>query len=75
LLTAADAQAAQALAAYDSMDYAGATLAARQAYQSVLVAAAQLQVRVEPHYWRADFRIRAHNNRFVDSVNFQRSKP
>jgi hypothetical protein len=75
LLLAADAQAAQALVAYDIMDYAGAALAARQAYQHVLAAAAQLHVRIEPHNWRTNFRIKLRNNRFADSVNFQRSKP
>lgn len=75
LLLAADAQAAQALTAYAGMDYSGATLAARQAYQTVLAAATQLQVRIEPHSWRSDFRIKPRNKRFADLMNFQRSKP
>jgi hypothetical protein len=76
LLVAADAHAAQALFVYDRMDYAGAALEARQAYQTVVAAATQLHVRIEPHQWRADFRIPRQNHRAMeDRLNFQRNKP
>jgi hypothetical protein len=75
LLTSADAHAAQALAAYDNMDYAGAAMHAKLAYEDVLSAAAQIGVQVEPQSWQADYKAKGESGRFVDSVDYQRNKP
>jgi hypothetical protein len=75
LLTSADAEAAAALSAYDAMDYPGATLRAKQAYASVLTAAAQINVPVEPQSWQADYKAKGHSSKFVDGVDYPRNKP
>ena len=75
LLTSADNHAALALSAYDSMDYAGATLYAKLAYEDVLSAAAQINIKVEPPSWQADYKAKGKSDKFVDTVDYQRSKP
>ena len=75
LLTTADNHAALALAAYAGMDYAGAALHASLAYGDVLAAAAQINVPVEPQSWQADYKAKGASGMFVDSVDYQRSKP
>ena len=75
LLTSADNHAAMALTAYDAMDYAGAAFHAKMAYDDVLAAAAQIHVQVEPQSWQADYKAKGESNKFVDSVDYQRSKP
>jgi len=75
LLTSADNHAALALSAYDAMDYAGAASQARMAYRDVLAAAAKIGVSVEPQSWQADYKAKGASDKFVDSVNYQRSKP
>jgi len=75
LLTSADNHAAMALTAYDSMDYAGAAMHAKLAYEDVLAAAAQLNVKLEPQSWQADYKAKGQSGKFVDSVDYQRSKP
>lgn len=75
LLTSADDHAAMALTAYDAMDYAGAAMHAKLAYEDVLAAAAQIHVQVEPQSWQADYKAKGESNKFVDSVDYQRSKP
>jgi len=75
LLTSADNHAAMALSAYDSMDYAGAAMHAKLAYSDVLTAAAQINVKVEPQSWQADYKAKGQSGKFVDSVDYQRSKP
>jgi hypothetical protein len=75
LLTSADGNAAMALTAYDSMDYAGAASYAKQAYEDVLAAAAQINVQVEPQSWQADYNAKGESTKFVDTVDYQRSKP
>jgi hypothetical protein len=75
LLTSADGNAAMALTAYDSMDYAGAASYAKQAYEDVLAAAAQINVQVEPQSWQADYKAKGESTKFVDTVDYQRSKP
>ena len=75
LLLSADNHAAMALAAYDTMDYAGATAQAKLAYNEVLSAAAQANIMVEPQSWQADYKAKGESTKFVDSVDYQRSKP
>lgn len=75
LLTSADNNAAMALSAYASMDYAGAASYAKQAYDDVLAAAAQINVQVEPQSWQADYKAKGESTKFVDGVDYQRSKP
>lgn len=75
LLTSADAHAAQALTAYDNMDYASAAMHAKLAYEDVLSAAAQINIPVEPQSWQADYKAKGESTKFVDSVDYQRSKP
>lgn len=75
LLTSADNHAAQALTAYAAMDYAGAAMHAKLAYLDVLAAAAQINVKVEPQSWQADYKAKGESSKFVDSVDYQRSKP
>lgn len=75
LLTSADNHAALALSAYDSMDYAGAALYAKLAYEDVLSAAAQINIKVEPPSWQADYKAKGKSDKFVDTVDYQRSKP
>jgi len=75
LLTSADNHAAMAQSAYDSMDYAGAVMHAKLAYEDVLAAAAQIKVKVEPQSWQADYKAKGQSSKFVDSADYQRSKP
>ena len=75
LLTSADNHAALALTAYDAMDYAGAAMHAKLAYEDVLAAAAQIQIQVEPQSWQADVKAKGKSEKFIDSVDYQRSKP
>jgi hypothetical protein len=75
LLTSADNHAAAALADYGAMDYAGAAMHASLAYGDVLAAAAEIQVQVEPQAWPADYKAKGASPKFVDSVDYQRSKP
>jgi len=75
LLTSADNHAAMALTAYDTMDYAGAAMHAKLAYEDVLAAAAQINVQVEPQSWQADYKAKGESTKFVDSADSQRRKP
>jgi len=74
-LTSADNHSAMALAAYDAMDYAGAVFHAKAAYNDVLAAATQIKVQIEPQSWQADYKAKGQSGKFVDSVDYQRSKP
>jgi hypothetical protein len=74
-LTAADASAAAALAAYAAMDYAGAAAQAKQAYDGVLAAAEQINVQVEPQSWQADYKAKGASPHFVDPVDYHRNRP
>jgi hypothetical protein len=75
LLNSADNNAATALAEYDTMDYAEAAMYAKAAYDDVLAAAAEINVQVEPQSWQADYKAKGQSSKFVDSVDYQRSKP
>jgi hypothetical protein len=75
LLTSADSHAAMALTAYDSMEYADAAMQAKLAYENVLSAAAQIKVQVEPQSWQADYKAKGESSKFVDGVDYQRTKP
>jgi hypothetical protein len=75
LLTSADTHAAMAISAYYAMDYESAAYHAKAAYSDVLAAAAQINVKVEPQSWQADYKAKGQSGKFVDSVDYQRSKP
>jgi hypothetical protein len=57
------------------MDYAGAATYASQAYGNVLAAAAAINVQVEPQSWQADYKAKGASDKFVDTLDYQRSKP
>ena len=71
-LTAADAHAASALTQYDAMNYAAAAARAKLAFGSVLAAAAQAGVQVEPQNYTADYKGKGRSPKFVDTVNYKR---
>lgn len=71
-LMAADAQAAGALSAYAAMNYATAAARAKLAFGSVLSAAAQAGVQVEPQNYTADYKAKGRSPKFVDTVNYRR---
>lgn len=70
LLQSADAHAGAALSSYQSMDYAAAMEQAQQAYRDVLEAAAQINVKVEPQAWQADYKAKGQSPKFVDPVDY-----
>ena len=74
-LAAADGYAADALAAYQAMDYAGAVMQAQMAYQQVLAAAEAINVQVEPQSWQADYKAKGASGKFVDDVDYPRFAP
>jgi hypothetical protein len=41
----------------------------------VLSAAAQINIQVEPPSWQADYKAKGASDKFVDTVDYQRSKP
>lgn len=75
LLTSADGHAAMALADYQFMDYPGAAFHASKSYADVLDAAAAINVQVEPQAWQADYKAKGQSDKFIDRVDYQRSKP
>lgn len=74
LLSAADASAAQALAAYQAMQYADATLHAKAAHQALRSAAEQLHIPLAPAARRAEYRAHGLDFRFGTLENAQRLK-
>lgn len=75
LLTAADTHAAAALTAYTAMQYAESAQRAKQAYQTVVAAAAAINIAIEPQAWQADYKSKGKSPKFVDTVDYQRNKP
>jgi hypothetical protein len=71
-LTAADAHAAAALSEYAAMNYAGAAARAKLAFRSVVAAATQAGVQVEPQNYTADYKGKGRSPKFVDTVNYKR---
>jgi hypothetical protein len=57
------------------MNYPGAVTTAKQAYQDVLAAAAKIGVKVETQSYQADYKAKGKSPKFVDTVNYQRSRP
>jgi hypothetical protein len=45
------------------------------AYNDVMMAADEINVQVEPQSWQADYKAKGVSGKFVDSVDYQRSKP
>ena len=74
MLTDADADAAAAMAAYDAFDWAGAALLAREAYDTVMAAAAEINVQIEPQASEADYKARGESYAFVDPVHHHRDE-
>jgi hypothetical protein len=74
-LTAADAQAAGALSAYAAMNYATAAARAKLAFLGVLAAADIAGVKVEPQNYTADYKAKGRSPKFVDTVDYHRSRP
>ncbi len=64
--------AASALNAYSAMDYAAAAARAKLAFGSVLAAAAQAGVQVEPQNYTSDYKAKGRSPKFVDTVNYKR---
>jgi hypothetical protein len=75
VLQDADATAGNALAAYQSMDYAVAVVAAKRSYEEVLAAADAIRVPIEPEAWQADRRARASNDMFNGAIDDFRRRP
>jgi len=75
LLISADEQAAMALDEYASMSYDHAAHHAKLAYEAVVAAAGQIGVQIEPQSWQADYKAKGASDKFVDRVDYQRSKP
>jgi hypothetical protein len=77
LLISADNAATAALDSYAAMDYATAVTQAQSAYQDVLEAARQINVKVEPQAWQADYKAKGKSDKFIDEVDYdsQRFKP
>lgn len=70
-LQSADRSAAASLASYETMHYGDAAAAARDAYDEVLAAAAEIGVSVEPEAWQADYRAKKDvHPRFVEELDF-----
>ncbi len=74
MLTDADADAAAAMTAYDAFDWAGAQLLARDAYDTVMAAAAEINVQIEPQSSEADYKARGRAYAFVDPVHHHRDE-
>lgn len=75
MLSAADASAGAALAAYDGFDWANAASLAKDAYDTVMAAAAKINVPVEPQSSSADVKSHGHSYAFVDPVQGHRARP
>jgi hypothetical protein len=71
-LSAADQQATTALTIYQTMDYPSALFYAKDAYQKVLSAAAQINVPVEREAWPADYKAHGANYMFTDDFTRRR---
>ena len=75
LLLAADADAAAAVAAFQASDWEGALFSAKAAYDTVMDAAASINVQIEPHNFTADLKSHGQSYANVDPVTDHRSRP
>jgi len=71
----ADVTAGNALAAYQSMDYAAAVIAAKRSYEDVLAAAGTIRVPIEPEAWQADRKARGSSDMFNGAIDDFRRRP
>jgi hypothetical protein len=69
VLTGADAQAANALLAYQDMDYLQAATLAKNCYSEVLAAAAVINVPIEKPAWQADYKAKSRNQMFSGAID------
>ncbi len=74
-LTNADAQATDALSAYQNMDYVQAATLAKSSYSRVLAAAASINIPIEKQAWQADQRANGHSPMFGGAVDDFRNFP
>jgi len=71
-LSAADQQATTALTIYQTMDYSSALFYAKDAYQKVSSAAAQINIPFEREAWPADYKAHGANYMFTDDFTRRR---
>jgi hypothetical protein len=71
-IASADTDASSALASYAAMDYGAAHAMANSAYRKIIAAAAQINVKVEPQSYQADYKSHGISSKFVDSVPYDR---
>ena len=57
------------------MNYGTAAAKAKQAFGTVLMAAAQAGVHVEPQSYTADYKAKGRSPKFVDTVSYKRLAP
>ena len=71
-IASADNDANSAIASFQTMDYAGAHALANSAYRKIVAAAAQINVKVEPQSYQADYKSKGVSSKFVDVVPYDR---
>jgi hypothetical protein len=74
-LNAADTDASAALVSYAAMNYTTAATQAKLAYTTVLAAAGQINVHIEPQAWQADYKSKGKSAKFIDFANGHRNLP
>ena len=74
MLLAADAEAGDALVSYAGMDYDDAVASAKSAYDTVVAAAGEINVTIEPGSWQSDYKSKGTSSAFVDGVDYPRFK-
>lgn len=57
------------------MDYAAAAAEAKAAYDDVVAAADEINVKIEPQAWQADYKAKGARSAFVDGVDYPRNAP
>lgn len=74
MLLSADADAAEALASHADMEYQEAVFSAKAAYDTVVAAAGQINIVIEPGSWQSDYKSKGNSSAFVDGVDYPRFK-
>jgi len=68
----ADASATEALRQYQLFDYDAAAARAQSAYETLLAAAAAIDVHIEPQAWQADYKAKGLSPKVVDFIDDRR---
>jgi len=68
VVSSADADATMALLAFGNMQYDSAAALTKNAYIKIVNAAAQINVKVEPQAYQADYKSRGISSKFVDRI-------